>query len=93
MSQGKERKIIVAINYDGCDIDEALEIIAEYTDIKKVNTHNLNESKNYIDLRHVDDETWEDIVSNLCGGKHSASGLFFEKYDDWRLCCLPVGWD
>lgn len=93
MSQGKERKIIVAINYDGCDIDEALEMIAEYTDIKEVNTHNVDESKNYIDLRHVDDETWEDIVSDLCGGILSSSGLFFEKYDDWRLCSLPLGWN
>jgi len=93
MNEEKENKIIVAIKYNGCDIEEALKIISEYINIEKINTHNLDESKNYIDLRYIDDETWKIIVSDCCGNdKITKTGLFLEKYDDWHLCCLPQDW-
>jgi hypothetical protein len=49
--------------------------------------------QNYIDLRHIDNETWKNIVSDFCGNdKITKTGLFFEKYDNWSLCCLPQDW-
>lgn len=90
----KERKIIVAINYNGCNINEALDIIYEYVNTKNVNIHNIDESKNYIDLRYFNNEVWESFVSDWCEGNGiTESGLFFEKYDDWKLCSLPIGWE
>lgn len=91
-----EKRIVVAINLKSgyCNIDEALSIIYQYTDCTELKTHNLDESKNYIDLRPLTNDEWESFTNDYCSGKETTdSGLYFEKYDDWRLCCLPIGWD
>jgi hypothetical protein len=93
----KERKIIVAINYNEFnkrEEDEMKNIICRYTSFQDIQYHYVDETKIYIDLRHIDNKKWEDFKSDWCSeDKRLASGSFFMKYDDWRLCALPVGWD
>lgn len=92
----QERKIIVAIDYD-CDlqIEEVLDIIKEYMYQEEYQTHNIDEGKEYVNLKDMDDATWNSFTSEWCDAMDSyrtKSGYVLKKYDDWRLCSLPLGW-
>ncbi|CEP19511.1 hypothetical protein [Parasitella parasitica] len=95
--QKEERKILVAIDYD-CDlnIDEVFNILRKYMDQEDYETHYIDEGKTYVKLNDMDDETWEYFTSEWCvddGNTTTPSGYVLKKYDDWRLCALPLGWD
>ncbi|KAL9540186.1 hypothetical protein PS6_010881 [Mucor atramentarius] len=91
-SDNQERKIIVAIDYD-CDleIEEVLDIIKEYMYKEEYQTHNIDEGKYYVNLKDMDDATWERFTTEWCDAR-TKSGYVLQKYDDWRLCALPIGW-
>lgn len=95
--QKKERKILVAIDYEGyMEVNEVIEIIKKYIHLDNYDTHYIDEGKTYVNLKDMDDATWDDFTSKWCDDCDSIrtpSGFVLKKYDDWRLCALPVDWD
>ncbi|CAO3639447.1 unnamed protein product [Cunninghamella blakesleeana] len=92
MVDKKDSKIIVAQDYDCMlNTDEIEEIIKDYIDLDKVQDHNIDEGKTYFNLKNMDDETWSSFIGEW-NNQSTKSGYIIIKYEDWRMCSLPVGW-
>lgn len=88
----KDSKIIVAVDYNGdLKIEEILDIVKEYISLDLVDTHNLDESKEYVNLKAMDDTTWQEFIQEWNETRTESNYIIF-KYEDWRLCALPLGW-
>lgn len=94
MSDAKrDLKIIVGVDYDeNLQIKEILDIVKEYISLDRVITHCVDNSKYYVNLKAMDDDTWQDFIKEW-NNVSTRSRYIIYKYEDWRLCALPTGWD